>query len=149
MLPGSQEITKRQVHKVCGLPTSGNQGSPHKAQNQGHRLWAAGLFPGVDQSPKVTALTWVWKSNSGSTNQNRAVFFSLRPKASKKKKCYSRADSFSSGSVCSLWLFAHNHPFPNAPPLSTLKKKKKKSDLFPLPLLSLGRPGNWRKFKAN
>lgn len=59
----------------------------HKTRATGYRLRASShLFPGVDQAPRVTALTWVWRSNSGSTNQNRAVFFSPRPKASKKKK---------------------------------------------------------------
>lgn len=52
----------------------------------------------------------------------------LSKACSLKKMCYSRADSFSSGSVCSLWLFTHNQrasPFPMPHLFPYLKKKKK------------------------
>ena len=94
-----------------------NAGSTEAASNQGKPLapiqgtkpglqaalgvaaWA--LPPGVVPAPCHSSNLRV-KSSSGSRHQNRAFLPEARSLKKKKKKCYSRADSFSSGSVCSL-----------------------------------------------
>lgn len=109
-----------------------NEGEP-RAPTQGTKpgpLAALGYrpLPWPVQDPRVIAL--IWRVEEQLRQQRSEQSSAFLPKAcslqKKKKKCYSRADSFSSGSVCSLWLFAHNRgasPFP-MPHLSPLFKKK-------------------------
>lgn len=117
--PGAKKFTERWFHR--GRFQSGRTTGPqarHKTRATGCSwLWLQVSSPGRCPGPQSHSVNLRVKSNSGSRNENRAVHFCPRPEASKKKKkkCYSRADSFSSGSVCSLSLSAYNHrasPFP-------------------------------------
>ena len=135
--PRARKFTKRRFHRGRFQP--GETTGPHTSTKPGLQAalgvaaWA--LPPGVVPAPCHSSNLRV-KSSSGS----RTEHFCQRPEASKKKKVLFQS-RFLFFRVCLLPLTLCPQPpclpFPNAPPLSTLKKKKKKKKkkggVFPLP----------------
>lgn len=110
-----------------GKPLAPIQGTkPGLQAALGVAVWA--LPPGVVPAPCHSSNLRV-KSSSGSRNQNRAFLPEARSLKKKKKKVLLQS-RFLFFRVCLLPLTLCPQPpclpFPNAPPLSTLKKKRRK-----------------------
>lgn len=134
---GARKFTERLFHQ--GRLQSGGTKSPYTRQKTTgcSWLWLRTSSLGRCLGPQSHSSNLREKSNSGSRNQNSGAFFffffppracifaqGLKPQKKKKVLFQSRFLFFR---VCLLPLFTHNHcasPFPNAPPLSSLKKKR-------------------------